>query len=183
MHLTAHSNWQRILPLNPTADCKLCVFKTHSVAAELKGRFPFRLATKMLPHSRDNAVHLFFLTASGTFPKTATTLENAPFELLLTVCLAQISLLFCLFISAILFIYRINRMHCKAIIHLLCSETTLHHRVSSHCAWVRCRAAGHRCWCDGFSLHSHVHSYSFQDLPNPKHHLTQKHLSTESHIS
>lgn len=49
--------------------------------------------------------------------------ENSPSELLLTACLAQISLtyLFC----AILLIYRINRMHCKAITHLLCNETVL----------------------------------------------------------
>lgn len=102
---------------------------------------------------------------------------------MLTACLAQISLAYLL--SAILLIYRIKKMDCKAIIHLLCNEITLHFRVSSHCAWVRCRAAWHRCWCDGLALHSHVHPYSFQGLPNLRDHLAQvvRNIQVLSHVS
>lgn len=90
---------------------------------------------------------------------------------------SSLAYLFC----AILFIYRINRMHCKAIIRLLCNETTLHLRVSCHWAWVRCTwAAWLRCWCDGLALHSHVHPYSFQGLPNLRDHLAQVGLCSET---
>lgn len=56
---------------------------------------------------------------------------KCPFELMLTACLAQISLAYLL--SAILLIYRIKKMDCKAIIHLLCNEITLHFSLLSLC--------------------------------------------------
>lgn len=109
------------------------------------------LATKLLPHSKET-IQCLSSCNQWCFPINSHQPENAPFELLLSICLAQISLTYrsC----AVLLIYRINRMYYRAIIHLLCSELSA--PVSSHSAWVRCRTAWHRCWGDGFALQGAV---------------------------
>lgn len=152
-----------LVSLNPTADCKLCLSDSFC-SSRTKGKAPIYVGHKdVAPVQRQCSASLLCCN-QWYFSKTSHHPENVPFEIMFSECLARISLayLFC----AILLIDRINRVHCKAIIHLLCNETTLHLRVSSHCVWVRGRAAWHRCWCDGLALHSHVHPYSFQGLTN-----------------
>lgn len=81
------------------------------------------LVTKAPSHSRK----AFSASLPGNkwyFSKSSHHPQNAPFELQLSVCLAQIILTYrsC----AILSIYRISRMHHKAVTHLLRSETSLY---------------------------------------------------------
>ena len=121
-----------------------------------------------VPLQRHNSVHPFLAT-NGTFPS-----QNAPFELLLSVCL----------------IYRINGVHYKAVIHLLCRETALY-TTESFLTVLRWDAeqfgtgAGVMDWLSTELCTSLL----FPGSPKPKRlpwsggPSVQQHMSSESHVS